>query len=309
MKYFLLGAFASAILIYGMALTFGATGSFAFTEIGATLGSTDTGLLALAGSLLILIGLAFKLSFAPFHQWAPDVYVGASLPVTAFMSVVVKAAAFGAALRVVTAAWPGVDGLVLQGLAVLVAATLVVGNVGALVQPTVKRILAYSAVAHAGYLGLGLLAAHAGTVGADAVAWYLLAYTAMTAGAFAVAYAVSGDDVEADEVDRWRGLGAAKPGAAVAMTLFLASLAGIPPLAGFFGKFLVIQAAFTAGWAWLGVIALATAVVAVVYYGRIVIAIWRDGRLSASVTLPGRLRLAVVVSAVLVVAFSGLPAL
>ncbi len=309
MKYFLLGAFASAILIYGMALTYGATGSFAFDTIGASLGSENVGLLAVAGSLLILIGLAFKMSFAPFHQWAPDVYVGASMPVTAFMSLVVKAAAFGAALRVVTAAWPNVDGVVLQGLAVLIAATLVVGNFGALVQPTVKRILAYSAVAHAGYLGLGLLAAHQGVVGANAVAWYLLAYTAMTAGAFAVAYAVSGDDAAADEVDRWRGLGAAKPGAAIAMTLFLASLAGIPPLAGFFGKFLVIQAAFDAGWVWLAVLALVSAVVAVLYYGRIVIAIWRDGRLGRDVTLPARLRLAVVVSVVLVVAFAGLPAL
>ncbi len=274
MKYFLLGAFASAILVYGMALTYGATGAFAFTEIGAALQGGAAGPLALLGGVFVLVGLAFKVSFAPFHQWAPDVYTGAPTPVTAFMSVVVKVAAFGALLRVASEAWaftlPTLDLM----LATLIGTTVIIGNLGALLQSGAKRMLAYSAVAHAGYLGLAVLAVGDGLAEPAIVAWYLLAYTLMNGGAFAVLSEIMGDDPHGDHIEAWEGLGRRRPGLAVAMTIFLLSLAGIPPLAGFFGKALAVQAAFAAGWAELAVIALLAAVVAVVYYTRFVWAMW-----------------------------------
>jgi NADH-quinone oxidoreductase subunit N len=273
MKYFLLGAFASAILIYGVALLYGATGGFAYAEIAAAL-ADGAGPLALLGSTLILAGLAFKVSFAPFHQWAPDVYTGAPLPVTTFMSVVVKAAAFGALLRVFASAWPGMLPELDLMLAVLVAATLIVGNFGALLQSGAKRMLAYSAVAHAGYLGLAVLAAGQELIGPPTVAWYLAAYTFMTAGAFTVLAQIMGDDPRGDRIAAFEGLGRRRPALALAMTLFLFSLAGIPPLAGFFGKALAVQAAFEAGWSSVAVLALVMAIVAVVYYTRFVWAMW-----------------------------------
>lgn len=274
LKYFLLGAFASSVLIYGVALVYGATGAFAFTEIAAALGDGPTAPLALLGGVLVLAGLGFKVSFAPFHQWAPDVYTGAPTPVTAFMSVVVKAAAFGALVRVFALAWPQALPELDTMLAVLVALTLLVGNFGALLQSGVKRMLGYSAVAHAGYLGLAVLAAGQGMLGQQTVAWYLLAYTVMNAGAFAVLSQVMGDDPRGDRIEAWEGLGTRRPGLAIAMTLFLFSLAGFPPLAGFFGKALAVQAALQAGWTALAVLALITAVVAVVYYLRVVLAMW-----------------------------------
>jgi NADH-quinone oxidoreductase subunit N len=277
MKYFLLGAFASAILVYGIALVYGATGAFGYVAIAGAL-AAGPGPLALLGGALVLAGLAFKVSFAPFHQWAPDVYTGAPTPVTAFMSVVVKAAAFGALVRVFATAWPGALPELDAMLAVLVALTLLVGNFGALLQSGVKRMLAYSAVAHAGYLGLAVLAAGAGAIAMQSVAWYLLAYTLMNAGAFAVLSQVAGNDPRGDRIEAWVGLGRRRPGLAIAMTLFLLSLAGIPPLAGFVSKLLAVQAALQAGWTGLAVLGLLTAVVAVVYYFRVVQAMWFGGR-------------------------------
>ena len=270
MKYFLLGAFASAFLIYGIALIYGATGSFVYVDITAVLAADGFGLLPLAtlGGMLLLGGLAFKVALAPFHQWAPDVYTGAPTPVTAFMSVVVKTAAFAALLRVFTIVFPGLLPAVEVAFAVLVALTLVIGNFAALLQPGVKRMLAYSAVAHAGYLGLAVLAA--GSVGMRAAGWYLLAYTFMNVGAFAVLTLVTDRDDRGDDLERFAGMGRTRPGLALALTLFLLSLAGIPPLAGFAGKILVFQAAIEAGYLWLALLGIVTAVVAVVYYLRVV---------------------------------------
>jgi NADH-quinone oxidoreductase subunit N len=273
MKYFLLGAFASAVLVYGIALVYGATGAFSYAAVAAALADGPS-LLALLGGTLVLAGLGFKVSLAPFHQWAPDVYTGAPTPVTAFMSVAVKAAAFGALVRVFAAAWPDALPTLDAMLAVLVALTLLVGNFGALLQSGAKRMLAYSAVAHAGYLGLAVLAAGQDAIGPQAIAWYLLAYTFMNAGAFAVLLLVMNDDPRGDAIEAWNGLARRRPGLAIAMTLFLFSLAGIPPLAGFFGKFLAVQAGFEAGYAGVAVLALITAVVAVVYYLRLVWAMW-----------------------------------
>lgn len=270
MKYFLLGAFASAFLIYGIAMTYGATGAFVYTDIAAALGADGFAQLPLAtlGALLVLVGLGFKVALAPFHQWAPDVYTGAPTPVTAFMSVVVKAAAFAALLRVAALIFPGVLPLLTTLFAIMVALTLVVANFAALLQRGVKRMLAYSAVAHAGYLGLAVLAG--GEIGVRAVSWYLLAYAFMNIGAFAVLSLVTDRNDRGDALERFAGLGRTRPGLAFTMTLFLLSLAGIPPLAGFTGKILVFQAAIEAGYLWLAILGIVTAVIAVVYYLRVV---------------------------------------
>lgn len=270
MKYFLLGAFGSAILIYGAALSYGATGSFVFAEMVAAITATGfaSPLLATLGGAFVLAGLGFKAAIAPFHQWAPDVYTGAPTAVTAFMSVVIKTGAFAALLRIAATVFPGLEPWLLSTLAVLVALTLVLGNFAALMQTRVKRMLAYSAVAHAGYLGLAVLAADAG--GIRAGAWYLIAYTLMNLGAFAVLTLTSDGNDRGDDLERFAGLGRRRPWLAFAMTIFLLSLGGIPPLAGFTGKILVFQAVIEAGYVWLAVLGILTSVVALVYYFRLV---------------------------------------
>lgn len=268
MKYFLLGAFASAFLIYGIALMYGATGSFQYANIAASLnadGFSNT-LYATLGGLMILAGLGFKVAFAPFHQWAPDVYTGAPTSVTAFMSVVVKAAAFAALFRVMASFMTSLPAVVMQLLVVMIVLTLVIGNFGALLQQSMKRMLAYSAVAHAGYLGLALLAAN--TVGTKAAVFYLSAYALMNAGAFAVLTLMTDKNDKGDAIERFAGLGRTRPGLAAALTIFLLSLAGIPLLAGFVGKIMVFQAAISAGYAGLAVLGIITSIVAVVYYIR-----------------------------------------
>jgi NADH-quinone oxidoreductase subunit N len=275
MKYFLLGAFASAFAIYGIALTYGATGRFAFDAIAAAAAAPDfaQGGLLLLGAVFLLVGLGFKVAFAPFHQWAPDVYTGAPTPVTAFMSVVVKAAAVGALLRVTGAFAGAFDGALAEALpfilSLLVGATLVVGNFGALLQSGLKRLLAYSAVAHAGYLGLAVLAG--GDEGVRAAAFYLLAYAFTGLLAFGALLALMDDDDRGDRLERLAGLGRRRPLLAVALAVALASLAGFPPFAGFIGKVVVFQAAIAAGHVALAVVGIVTSVVAVFYYARVVL--------------------------------------
>lgn len=268
MKYFLLGAFGSAMLIYGGALLYGAGGTFVYESLAQSLAGGNLTVLATLGGALVLVGLGFKASLAPFHQWAPDVYTGAPTPVVTYMSVVVKVGAFAALLRVVTVVFPQLAPWLMTALAVIVAATLIIGNVSALMQRGVKRILAYSAVAHAGYLGLALLAPEQG--GTSAAAFYLTAYALMNAGAFAVLTLMTDAADRGDDLDRFAGLGRTRPGLAAAMTFFLLSLGGIPPLAGFAGKVLVFQAALEAGWVWLAVLGILTSVIALVYYFRII---------------------------------------
>ncbi len=274
MKYFLLGALASAFLIYGAALTYGASGSFVYAEIFRAVTEAGFGapLLATLGGALILAGLGFKAALAPFHQWAPDVYTGAPTSVTAFMSVVVKTAAFAALLRIAATVYPGLQPWLLATLAILVALTMVVGNFAALMQSGVKRMLAYSAVAHAGYLGLAVLSADHG--GLRAGIWYLTAYTLMNIGAFAVLTFITDGDDRGDDIERFAGLGRRRPWLAFAMTLFLLSLGGIPPLAGFTGKILVFQSAIASGYVWLAVLGIITSIVALVYYFRVVAAMY-----------------------------------
>lgn len=269
LKYFLLGSVGSAILIYGMAFVYGATGSLNYAGIAAKVGTVsdlnpaNTGILV-GGALLILCGFAFKVALVPFHQWTPDVYYGAPTTVSLFLSTVIKVAAFAGMLRVFggalvdAPAWHSV-------LQVLVAATLIIGNTAALFQTNFKRLMAYSAIAHTGFLGLCMLAQP--NMGGPAMTYYLLVYTLMSTAAFAILAALQRGET-GFEISDMRGLYYREPGYAVALAVCLASMAGLPPFAGFFGKYLAFQAAFQNGYTALSVLAALASVAALVYYLR-----------------------------------------
>jgi NADH-quinone oxidoreductase subunit N len=264
MKYFLIGSFASAILLYGMALLYGVAGATSFTAIRAAFDPDSP--LAVAGLGLVVVGFAFKISSVPFHQWTPDVYEGAPSAVTAFMSVTVKVAAFGTLLRVIALAFDPVPAL-LNVLWVLAALTMVVGNVMAVIQDNVKRLLAYSSIAHAGYLLIGFVPGTA--EGYTAVVFYLVCYLFMNLGAFAVVVALANRGADCERMESFAGLARTRPGLAALMTLFMVSLAGIPGTAGFMGKVMVFSAAVNAGHVWLAILGVLMSVVSVYYYLRL----------------------------------------
>ncbi|MCY3635277.1 MAG: NADH-quinone oxidoreductase subunit N [bacterium] len=275
-KYFVLGAFASAFLLYGIALVYGATGSLNLVEIRRVLGAndlSDSGLL-LAGMGMLLVGFGFKVAAVPFHAWTPDVYQGAPSPVVSYMAAGVKAAGFAALVRVFMAGFGGIADdwqPVVFGLAI---ASLAVGSMLAIVQTDIKRILAYSSISHAGFILVGLQAANQDS--SSSVLFYLAAYAAMAVGSFAVVTVVSGPGDEGTGIDNFRGLAARRPLLAVAFTVLLLSQAGIPFTAGFWAKFEVISAAVDARSFWLAVIAMLAAVVAAFLYLRIVVAMFLD---------------------------------
>jgi len=276
-KYFLLGAFSSAIYIYGTALIYGAVGTTQLHEIAH---AAHGGLLLTAGVVFVAAGFAFKVAAVPFHMWTPDVYEGAPTPVTAFMAVGVKAAAFAALLRVMVIAFPGALSAPLWGdlLVVLAILTMIVGNLLAVPQRNVKRMLAYSSVAHAGYLLLGVAAAQGSAMAisqaGSGVLFYLFTYTAAGAGAFAVVAGLERDDPEAIaawDLDRFAGLARRRPMMALGMTVFLASLAGIPPFAGFIGKLYIFRAAIDSGLLGAAIVGVLTSVLGAYYYLRVVV--------------------------------------
>lgn len=270
LKYFLLGSFTSAVLLYGMALLYGATGHTDFT--GISRGFADAGPLALAGLALVIAGLAFKVAAVPFHQWAPDVYEGAPTSVTAFMAVTVKTAGFVLLLRFLAMALPETGERLAVLLAVLAGLTMLVGNAMAVIQGKLKRMLAYSSIGHAGYVLVGFAA---GTPEAwTAVLFYLLVYLFATIGAFCVMVALAQGGREWEAIDDFAGLAQRRPALAAAMTLFLLSLAGIPGTAGFMGKFYLFVAAVNADQIVLVLIGVATSVVSIFYYLRVPIAMY-----------------------------------
>ncbi len=280
LKYFLVGSFASAILLYGMALLYGATGHTDLAGIGARFDPESP--LALVGLGMVLVGFTFKISSVPFHQWTPDVYEGAPTSVTAWMSVTVKVAAFAALLRILVEGFAGAGTSTGLGevLWVLTAATLVIGNFTAIVQDNVKRMLAYSSIAHAGYLLIGFVA---GTQQAyAAVLFYLLVYLFMNLGAFAVVVALAEGGRDRDRIEDFRGLAQRRPALAALMTLFMLALAGIPGTGGFVAKFLIFEAAVSAGHVGLAILGVLTAVVSVYYYLRIPVAMYMQEPAEAS---------------------------
>jgi NADH-quinone oxidoreductase subunit N len=265
MKYFLIGSFASAIMLYGMALLYGASGSTAFTALRAGFAVHPT--LATAGMGLVLAGFAFKVSSAPFHQWTPDVYEGAPSAVTAFMSVTVKATAFAAMIRLIGLGLGPLDAALSNALWVLAALTMLVGNLMAVIQTNVKRLLAYSSIGHAGYILIGVLTGTPESWGA--VVFYLLAYVFMNLGAFGVVVVLAHRGHDLDRIESFAGLARLRPGLAALMTLFLLSLTGIPGTVGFIAKFTIFAAAVRADFVGLTILAVLMSAVSVYYYLRI----------------------------------------
>ena len=277
MKYFLLGAFSTGFLLYGIALIYGATGTIRLEPIRAALTVNHaTSFYLLPGIGLMLIGFGFKVAAVPFHMWTPDAYEGAPTPVTAFMAVGVKLAAFAAFIRIfmvylapVSAQWTAI-------LWIIAALTMTFGNLVALVQTNIKRMLAYSAIAHAGYVIVGMAAAPAHAAG-GALLYYLLAYALTSLGAFAIVIALERAGAAPTLIADYRGLAREHPGLAAAMTLFMLSLAGVPPLAGFVGKFYIFSAALDAGLVWLVIIAVLNSVISAYYYIGVIVAMYMQG--------------------------------
>ena len=272
MKYFLLGAFSSAFFLYGIAMAYGATGRTNLAAIGHALAVPHPSAFAFIAIGLLATGFGFKVALVPFHMWTPDAYQGAPTPVTAFMSAGTKVAAFAAFLRVFTVALGplAVDWRPL--LAVLAAVSLIAGSVLAIAQTNVKRMLAYSSVAHAGFILIGLAAGNA--LGRQGAMFYLASYAAMIVGAFAVVMFVSVTGEQDLDIADYRGLARRRPVLGAALALFLLSLAGIPPTAGFIGKITVFSAALQAGDVWLVVLAVLASVVAAFFYLRLVVLIY-----------------------------------
>jgi len=289
LKYLVIGSVGSATLLYGLALVYGATGSTDFSGIagavGKTIGVGDP--LLLTGVALTVTGLAFKASVAPFHQWTPDVYQGAPTPVTAFMAVATKAAAFAVVLRFFDAAVPALRADWGPALAALALATILIGNVGAITQDSLKRMLAWSGVAQAGYLLAGVVV---GTqLGLQATVFYLAVYLPMNVAAFAVIVARERRSERGDDIHALEGLGAASPALAWPMTIAMLSLAGFPFTGGFVGKFFLIRAAVAGSYTWLGVAIVVGSMISLVYYLRVVAAMWMG---PIEVRVPGGRRLA-----------------
>ena len=272
LKYFLLGAFASGFLLYGIALLYGASGTTRIAQLVTRVATEGPSALFLGGCALTAVGLAFKIAAAPFHMWAPDVYEGAPTPITAFMATAVKIAGFAAIIRVF-AHLPGESAQTLaSGAAALAVLTMAVGNLGALPQTRIKRMLAFSSVAHAGYLLVGVSAGLAknNPEAYRAIAYYLAAYTFMNLGAFGVIIFLDRKGEECLDIDDLSGLSRRHPGLALAMAIFMFTLAGMPPSAGFFGKFYLFKAAVDAEQIGLAVTAVLLSVVSLFYYLRVI---------------------------------------
>lgn len=294
MKYFILGAFSSAFLVYGMALIYGATGTFMLNEVATAINTIVAGndtatFLLLAGTGLTIVGLGFKVAAVPFHMWTPDVYEGAPTPVTAYMSVAAKIGGFGALMRLMitglaaftigntdVAAW-------VMTIQVIAAATLILGNFAALAQNNVKRMLAYSSIAHAGYLlmavaAVGVSGEGINTAAGQGVGIYMLAYMFTNIGAFAVVQALENSDGSGTDITDFNGLFNSKPLIALAMAVFMLSLVGIPLTGGFIGKLMIFNTAVQSNLIVLAVIGVLTSVVSAFYYMRVVVGMFlRDG--------------------------------
>jgi NADH-quinone oxidoreductase subunit N len=301
LKYFILGSVASAFLVFGIALVYAASGKMG---IAASLGGEVPAgghALMVAGVGFILVGIGFKTSLAPFHVWAPDVYQGAEAPVVAFLSTGSKLAVFSALLRIAVgcsdALWQNLWG----GLWLMAALTMVVGNLSAVGQTHLKRLLAYSSVAHMGYLLMALLAVR--ETGVQAVLFYAAVYALMDVGAFGAVGTVSADDGDRDDLEDYRGLGYAQPWRAALLTTCLLSLAGLPPTAGLIGKFLLFKSAFQGGYVFLGLIGIVTAIISVYFYLKVVVRMYLAPAEVEPVSGPGAMLDGLAIGVVLVLIF------
>jgi NADH-quinone oxidoreductase subunit N len=297
LKYFLLGAFSTGFLVYGMAMLYGSTGSMFFPEIAESIsnGSANSAYL-MFGAALMIMGLSFKASAFPFHQWAPDVYTGAPTVVVSFMSTAGKAAALAGFVIIAKTIIPvGFDpsGLesaidsdkILTAIAAISALTMLVGNITALVQKSVKRMLAYSSVAHAGYMLMGIVANT--QAGWSALMFYAVVYTFMQIGAFIIVGMLERDTNKNLNFDDYSGLSKRQPALAAIMALFMFSLAGIPPMAGFFGKYYLFMSVISEGYVWLAIVAVVSSIISVAFYiGLVVNMYFKDSEDTLGESLP-----------------------
>jgi len=305
-KYFILGSFASAIFLYGIAFIFGSVGStYLPVVIQKTPELITSSQTFVFGMTMLVLGFCFKVSIVPFHAWTPDVYQGAPTPHTSYMATAVKAVSFAAFLRLIyTKSLVGSENLldILQWLAVI---TMIVGNVAAILQNNFKRMLAYSSISHSGYLMVGLITAGVSddtSFGASGVIFYLAAYSLMTLGAFAIVTLMEKNENTIVQIDDLAGYARKRPGMALCLTIFLLSLAGIPPTVGFFGKFYVFTAAIGEGLIWLALWGVINSVISVYYYLRpIVVMYMKEGDAQEAPISMNATRAAIVISAILVV--------
>lgn len=298
LKYFLLGSFSSAFFLYGIALIFGATGSTNLLAIAGALRSAQVQIsLVYISASMMLVALCFKVALAPFHVWTPDVYEGAPTPVTGFMSVGPKAAGFAVLVRVFLTAFPTIAERWVSAIWLIAVLTMAAGNVIALVQPNIKRMLAYSSIAHAGYIAVAF--ASVSERGVSAVLFYLLAYSLMNLGAFAIVSTLSRSDDKMVNLSDYSGLGAKRPGMAALLSLFLLSLAGVPGTAGFAGKFFIFRAAVESRLVWLAIIGVVTTVISFYYYLYVIVQMYmREPHEEFSdLRLTGSLKFALIVTA------------
>jgi NADH-quinone oxidoreductase subunit N len=281
LKYFLLGAFSTGFVVYGIALVFGATGSTSLSAIVRAASATAEPVLIAVGAALILVGLGFKVAAVPFHMWTPDVYEGAPSAVTAFMAAGAKIAGFAALLRVFALAFPALAADLTPILAVIAALTMIVGNVLAISQSNIKRLLAYSSIAHAGYILMAFVPYGQSSVVATSVAaglFYLVSYALSNFGAWAVVIALEKREGKGLQISDYAGLGRRRPALAAAMAVFMLSLTGVPPTLGFVGKFYLFRAAIQGQFYLLAVIGVLTSLISAYYYLRVVVTMYmREG--------------------------------
>jgi NADH-quinone oxidoreductase subunit N len=279
-KYFLLGAFSLGILLYGMSLMYGLSGSTSLRTMSTVFAGMENDRRLVLAVILVVAGMGFKIAAVPFHMWAPDVYEGAPTPVTAFLSVGSKAASFAMLLRIFIEGLPSMSADWRLLFEVLAIVTMTVGNVAALTQSNMKRMLAYSSIAHAGYVLIGVVSGTARGVTATLI--YLFIYAFMQLGAFSIIVLLRRRDVVGDELKDFAGLSSRNPLAAFAMLLFMLSLGGIPPTAGFMGKFWLFGAAIESGYVWLAVIGVLNSAISLYYYIRVVVFMYLKRETSGS---------------------------
>jgi NADH-quinone oxidoreductase subunit N len=305
MKYFVLGAVSSAILLYGISLIYGVCGSLNLFDIAKAMSALITNDALMFGIMLLGAGLCFKVAAVPFHVWTPDVYEGAPTPITAFLSTASKAAAFSIFARIFYVALPHFQLDWSNVLAAVAALSMIIGNLAAITQDNVKRMLAYSSIAHAGYVLMGIIALNA--AGIRGVLLYSVVYVFANLGIWATVLMLRRHTYAGERVDDFEGLSRRAPFWAFAMFVFLLSHGGIPPTAGFLGKYFLFAAAVQAGFGWLAVVAVLMSAVSMFYYLRLVVAMYlREGR-DADVAITGPLRLVVGIALAVTLLFGFLP--